>query len=210
MKQDDDEILLKISGFSVTAVTVAAQLSAVLSEARNISLEAMNARALVARAGDNVRTFRPITDYMIELASDTIRLVQEINHEALKLSRVALKRLDVAEAKRRFQHAQRLAQGASYLADMRPLVHQARQDELQQQRQLKHHLRQLTELLDEIELRMLAAHVVAATSRQEAATVEYTYKVGLEDIVNKLETAAERIRSIAHKSRSLLRNNQYQ
>lgn len=50
--------------FYIAAVTVAARLNEILQDARNISMEAMNAKVLVARGGHDMQTFKPIADHM--------------------------------------------------------------------------------------------------------------------------------------------------
>lgn len=190
--------------FFINAATVAAELSEVLTEAKNISLEAMNAKALVARAGDNVRTFKPITDFMVELANDTIWLVKEINREALVLSRTSLNELHSSDANARFATAQQKASAAPHVGTLDPIAKEAYNEHHQQSVQLRRHMRKLFELLDEIESRMLAANVVTATSRLEAATATDSYQASLEGIVIKLEKAANRIKHIATKCRHSL------
>ncbi|OPX54805.1 hypothetical protein SAMN02745127_02398 [Oceanospirillum multiglobuliferum] len=190
--------------FFINAATVAAELSVVLTEAKNISLEAMNAKALVARAGDNVRTFKPITDFMVELANDTIWLVKEINREALVLSRTSLAELHSSDAHNRFKRAQQKASLAPYGDTIDTIAAEASNTHHQQAMQLRRHMRKLFELLDEIESRMLAANVVTATSRLEAATAADSYQASLEGIVIKLEKAANRIKHIASKCRRSL------
>ena len=190
--------------FFINAATVAAELSEVLTEAKNISLEAMNAKALVARAGDNVRTFKPITDFMVELANDTIWLVKEINREALVLSRTSLNELHSSDANLKFARAQQKAASAIHVETLDPIAKEAYNQHHHQSVQLRRHMRKLFELLDEIESRMLAANVVTATSRLEAATAADSYQASLEGIVIKLEKGANRIKRIANMCRHSL------
>ncbi len=190
--------------FFITAVDVSARLGAVLKEAKNISLEAMNAKALVARAGENVRTFKPITDYMVELASDTINLVEEINQEALTISKSSLRAIRGKEAVERFNMAAIKAEDALY----RESFHSAKKATENEfnifQQDLQKNTRRLTELLEEIESRMLAANVVTSTSRLEAATVSTQYRANFEAIVGKFEIAAKNIRSIVMECRKVM------
>ena len=73
--------------FYVAAVTIAATLDKVIPVAENISLGAMNTMALTARAEQSARGFRPITDFMQELANDVRRLTGDVNRVALEVSR---------------------------------------------------------------------------------------------------------------------------
>lgn len=190
--------------FFITAVSVSARLGAVLQEAKNISLEAMNAKALVARAGENVRTFKPITDYMVELASDTIYLVQEINKEALKISRMSLTASRGVAAYERFTLAKDRAGKARYADSFDDAMNVAKNELNVFQTELQKHVRRLFELLEEIESRMLAANVVTSTSRLEAATVSNVYRANFEAIVGKFEIAAKNIRNTVMECRNIL------
>ncbi|WP_419796608.1 MAG: hypothetical protein ACNI26_09380 [Terasakiella sp.] len=190
--------------FFITAVAVAAKLSLVLKEAKNISLEAMNAKALVARAGENVRTFKPITDYMVELANDTIHLVEDINREALMISRSSLTALRGKDAVYHFNRAKEKSKDALYRESYDEAVKLAERDLKEFQEKLHKNTRRLHTLLEEIETRMLAANVVTSTSRLEAATVSTVYRANFEAIVAKFEYAAKNIRTIVKDCRKVL------
>jgi hypothetical protein len=204
--QKNDE--LRTDAF-VTAVYVSVKLGKVLVEAKNISLEAMNAKALVARAGENVRTFKPITDYMVELSNDTIHLVDKINTESEQISKSTLTTMRSIYAVAQFIKAKAKSENALYGDSFdKPMIRA--QKELQQfQKDLERHLRRLHELLEEIEMRMLAANVVTSTSRLEAATVSDLYQANFEAIVTKFELAAKNIRSIVIECRKILKLNRY-
>lgn len=190
--------------FFITAVAVSARLGFVLKEAKNISLEAMNAKALVARAGENVRTFKPITDYMVELANDTIRLVDDVNRQALGISKASLIALRGNEAVNHFNGAKQKAGNAIYRDSFEPALRSAEKDLHAYQQNLLRNVRRLNELLEEIESRMLAANVVTSTSRLEAATVSKLYRANFEAIVAKFEQAAKNIRVIVRECRKVL------
>lgn len=190
--------------FFITAVAVSAKLSAVLKEAKNISLEAMNAKALVARAGENVRTFKPITDYMVELANDTINLVEDINRESLLISKSSLRAMRGREAVDYFSSAKIKAGLALYRDSFEGSRLSAEKDLSLFQQELIRNTRRLNELLEEIESRMLAANVVTSTSRLEAATVSSQYQANFEAIVGKFELAAKNIRATVMECRKML------
>ncbi len=190
--------------FYITAVAVSARLASVLKEAKNISLEAMNAKALVARAGENVRTFKPITDFMVELSNDTIHLVEDINKEALMISKSSLIALRGDEALNHFTVARNRAQKALYRDSFESALKESEQDLATFKQNLLRNMRRLNELLEEIETRMLAANVVTSTSRLEAATVSTLYRSNFEAIVEKFENAAKNIRTTVRECRKVL------
>jgi hypothetical protein len=61
----------------VAVASIAAELSAVMHVAKEISLAAANAKAIAFRAGEKAKGFQPITDFINELAKETIELVNE-------------------------------------------------------------------------------------------------------------------------------------
>jgi len=195
--------------FFIRAVGVSARLSAVLKEAKNISLEAMNAKALVARAGESVRTFKPITDYMVELSYDTIKLVEEINTEALNISKSSLTAMRGSYAVSQYKKAKENSKEALYGDSFDKPMFNAQKDLDEFQKNLSRHTQRLHELLQEIETRMLAANVVTSTSRLEAATVSSVYQANFEAIVGKFEVAAKNIRATVMECRKILKLRRY-
>lgn len=194
------------TNFYITAVEMSARLHAVLFDAKNISLEAMNAKALVARGGENVRTFKPITDYMVELANDTIELVHAITSEAKLMSKSSLVSMRASEAEMHFAKAKERAIGAPYEDSFRDVHQRAQTDLVNFHKELGVKTRLLNEMLKEIETRMLAANVVTSTSRLEAASVSEQYQTNFASIVQKFDKAAKNIRTTVMECRKILNN----
>ncbi|MGZ8224201.1 MAG: chemotaxis protein, partial [Methylobacter sp.] len=71
----------------IAVASITSELSAVMVVAKEISLAAANAKAIAFRAGDKAKGFQPITDFINELAKETIELVTNINIYALVLYR---------------------------------------------------------------------------------------------------------------------------
>nr|WP_239649681.1 hypothetical protein [Methylocucumis oryzae] len=74
----------------VAVASITSELSAVMVVAKEISLAAANAKAIAFRAGDKAKGFQPITDFINELAKETIELVTAINIYALSLYRLTV------------------------------------------------------------------------------------------------------------------------
>ncbi len=102
----------------VAVASIAAELSAVMEVAKEISLAAANAKAIAFRAGEKAKGFQPITDFINELAKDTIQLVNNINEHALKLYRLTVKQHRMTEACRRFEMVAAAAESAAYAASL--------------------------------------------------------------------------------------------
>jgi len=70
----------------IAVASITSELSAVVVIAKEISLAAANAKAIAFRAGDKAKGYQPITDFINELAKETINRVATINELAILLS----------------------------------------------------------------------------------------------------------------------------
>jgi len=180
---------LEKTKFHILAVTVAADLAGVKAQGEAISLEAMNAKVLVARAGTMGLGFRPITDFMVRLAENTIRLVQEIESEALAAAHQAVERLRTANAVKLATQAGRLSQKARarWAGDLDAFIEKVNMRDQQTVSELLGHVQQLTKLLDEIAAQMLAAEAVSSSIRIESAALDARYSKAFQSVANNLQ-----------------------
>ncbi len=193
--------------FYVAAVTIAATLDKVIPVAENISLGAMNTMALTARAEQSARGFRPITDFMQELANDVRRLTGDVNRVALEVSRTSLSEVRAAQSRDKVAEGQKRAGKAEYAASVRqPLAGLEREVQSLRDR-LREYLYTLTSLLDEIDQRILAAISFATVARTEAASLG-TSGGQFDAMAVDLNNSAEQVRSMVASCRTLLRAHQ--
>lgn len=181
--------------FYVLAVTLAARLNEILLEARKISLEAMNAKALVARGGLEMRTFKPITDYMSLLAKETIAVVSDINEAALHLAHQSLQEMRLRDVMRQISVRLPDIEQAPFGQSVLPSLDALETDVRNQQGALAEKIDHLADLLGSIDQKMRAARVVSATARIEAAVCGGSCEKHFLDVAANLETAARLIRT---------------
>lgn len=177
----------------VISARVAGRLHGVLAAANDITLSASNAKGIAARGGDKTMGFRPITDFVNEMANDTIALVSRINHVALDISITSVNKLRTEDARRRFslvadsnetdRSGERLA---AILADLDRRI-------LEFTRHQRERISQLSELFGEIEQRTRAAKIIATSSRSEASRAG-EFQPYLESIADNVEQASDTIR----------------
>jgi len=181
-------INLDKSKFHLLAVNVAAELSAVKVHGEAISLEAMNAKVLVARAGSMAMGFRPLTDFMVKLAEDIVHLVSEIESEALSVAHQAVTRLRTSNAVKLAEKSMALsdAQEAKYRSDLPHFVETVRNRDAATVDRLLNHAYTLTKLLDEIVEQMLAASAVSSSIRIEAAAIDERYSASFNKVSTNL------------------------
>jgi hypothetical protein len=201
------KIDLERTQFHLMAVTVAAELANVKEQGEAISLEAMNAKVLVARAGNMALGFKPLTDFMVELADSTISLVREIEKEALAVSHQAVQRLRTSNAVRQARRALSISErsGANTGGPLKAFVKVVEnQDDLAVDALLEHAFH-LTKLLDDIAEKMLGAGAVASSIRIEAAAVDVRFSQSFSSVSDNLQRCSEAVLSIVKLNQNVLK-----
>lgn len=187
----------------VAVASIAAELSAVMEVAKEISLAAANAKAIAFRAGEKAKGFQPITDFINELAKDTIELVNNINEYAFQLYSLTVSEQRMSEACRRFEQVAILADGATYSGSLAVPLQDARQRALVCRRQFTVHVSELLTKLADVMHPARAARVIAANSRIEASQAG-EYLQSLQAVAESVDNAAQIINDKVHKCRSAL------
>lgn len=187
----------------VAVASIAAELSAVMEVAKEISLAAANAKAIAFRAGEKAKGFQPITDFINELAKETIELVNDINEHALKLYRLTVKEHRMSEACLRFEKVAATAANAPYADSLKHSLQQAKQRRADCRRQFGSHVSELLAQLADVMHPARAARVIAANSRIEASQAG-EYLQSLQAVAESVDHAAQIIHDKVHKCRSAL------
>lgn len=187
----------------VAVASIAAELSAVMEVAKEISLAAANAKAIAFRAGEKAKGFQPITDFINELAKDTIELVNDINEHALQLYRLTVKEHRMSETCKRFEKVAASSSGAMYAESLNLSLQQARQRRHDARRQFGRHVTELLAQLADVMHPARAARVIAANSRIEASQAG-EYLQSLQAVAESVDHAAQIIHDKVHKCRSAL------
>lgn len=187
----------------VAVASIAAELSAVMEVAKEISLAAANAKAIAFRAGEKAKGFQPITDFINELAKETIQLVNNINEHALQLYRLTVKEHRMSEACSRFEKVAASSANALYASSLNQSLQQARQRREDCRRQFGRHVSELLDQLADVMHPARAARVIAANSRIEASQAG-EYLQSLQAVAESVDHAAQIIHDKVHKCRSAL------
>lgn len=187
----------------VAVASIAAELSAVMEVAKEISLAAANAKAIAFRAGEKAKGFQPITDFINELAKETIELVNNINEHALKLYRLTVKEHRMSAACNRFEKVAVMSADAVYAASLNDSLQLVRQRRSDYRRQFGRHVSELLDQLADVMHPARAARVIAANSRIEASQAG-EYLQSLQAVAESVDHAAQIIHDKVHKCRSAL------
>lgn len=187
----------------VAVASIAAELSAVMSVAKELSLAAANAKAIAFRAGEKAKGFQPITDFINELAKDTIELVEIINEQALQLYQLTVKEHRISEACERLEQVVTDCTSEAYVDSLTQSLLQVRQRQADCQCQFPALVSELFARLGDIMYPARAARVIAANSRIEASQAG-EYLQSLQAVAESVDNAAQIIHNKVQKCRSAL------
>ena len=106
----------------IIAASVTAELSKVKKIAKEMSIAVMNAKAISHRAGEAAVGFRPITDFIDEMAQDVMQLVIKISKEAFHLSQMAVEHAHIIHTNEQYSRVLKNAKNTPYIDSLRPAV----------------------------------------------------------------------------------------
>ncbi len=187
----------------VAVASIAAELSDVMDVAKEISLAAANAKAIAFRAGEKAKGFQPITDFINELAKETIGLVDAINEQAIQLYQLAVNEYKMTAASNTFDQVNRLAMNAAYASSLDSPLERVGQNKLECRKQFQNHVEHLLEQLGDVMHPARAARVIAANSRIEASQAG-EYLQSLQAVAESVDNAASVIHGNVQRCRSAL------
>lgn len=190
--------------FYIKALKIVALLKSVLEQANEISLQAMNAKSVVSRAGENARAIQPITDHINEFAKDIIDLVTQISSKSLEISRDSLTEFMEEMTVSYFEKAQLIGTESQYLSSLDPVVMEARIRLERIQLKTQDHINMLSNMLDDIGSSLLAATSLTSKFRLEIGVSETDYEANFNSLVQRLEDAADQIRHKIRESKQIL------
>ena len=189
----------------ITAATVTAELSKVKKIAKEMSIAVMNAKAISHRAGEAALGFRPITDFIDEMAQDVMQLVIKISKEAFHLSQMAVERTHLINTKKQYSRVLNNSNEADHVDSLKPAIKKINLQYLNYQETLQKNVVRLTLLLEDIQNSTKGSQVISTTSRVEASRAR-GFSASLEVVAGNLEQATEKIRSHVKSSRNKLDN----
>ena len=199
MSSDNPENIL------IIAASITAELSKVKKIAKEMSIAVMNAKAISHRAGEAALGFRPITDFIDEMAQDVMQLVIKISKEAFHLSQMAVERAHVINTEKQYKRVLNSAKDAAHVDSLIPAVDRIHLEYLSYQETFEKNISVLILLLDEIQNSTKGSQVLSTTSRVEASSAG-AFRASLEVVAGNLEEATDKIRNLVRNSRNNLHN----
>ena len=177
----------------VALASIAAELHSVMTVAWSVSLAAKNAKVISAQSGDKGLGFQPITDFIDEVSEVAMQGVNDINDEALRLTKVAVNEQRCIDAFERFESVKRKNQDAQFIASMNPALEQVEKNMIDSKIVFKKGLNQLTTFLESMDECMLSARAIASVSRIVTSNAQ-EYRDKLKVVADDLDKAASYIK----------------
>lgn len=180
----------KAQFIAVAAIT--SELSAVVTIAKEIALAAANAKAIAFRAGDKARGFQPITDYISDLAKETIERVATIDTLAVKLFQDTVKEHQKIIIHHKLNEALKMADAASahYAGSLHKHMSSNKTLMVECQRQFRREVGLLLYQLEAVMNHAQTARVIATYSRIEASQAG--------EFLQSLQSVAQNVDNAAH------------
>jgi hypothetical protein len=176
----------------IAVASITSELSAVVVIAKEISLAAANAKAIAFRAGDKAKGFQPITDFINDLAKETIGRVATINELAIILCQVTVNGYRKTEAFNKFEQAIRMSGAGVHTDSMRKPLDEAKSVMQDCQRQFKRDVALLLGQLEAVMQHARTARIIATYSRIEASQAG-EYLQSLQTVAASVDNAAHSI-----------------
>jgi hypothetical protein len=176
----------------VAVASITTELGDVVDIAKEISLAAANAKAIAFRAGDKAKGFLPITDFINELAKETMGRVAVINKLAITLFLMTVHDYRKTTAYEKIEEVIKLSGGAVYAHSMRR-PHDTMQDKvLACRRQFRHEIARLLSQLEDVMNNARTARIIATYSRIEASQAG-EYLQSLQMVAENVDHAGQTI-----------------
>ncbi len=179
--------------YFVIAAVVAAELNKAMVIARQILLTASNARALALRAGQGAAGFRPITDFIDELAGSTVTTSKTINQKAQKLSQIAAESARATAALDYFKAVYKKAPDAAYLNSLNPSYEATANRQLQLEQAFNMEAKALNEELQHLNKALRTAQIISTMSSVEASQAGAAFEAPLNNVATNVAESAEAI-----------------
>jgi len=176
----------------VISALLAGRLYRMLEVTKVMNISSSNAKCISIRGGDKTAGFKPITDFISDMARDTISISLKINAVALQFSITAVNEQRASIALASFNNvinkleSHTKAKSLSTVTDS--LNVKISELKTNQSKDCKH----LASLFDDISQRIRAAKVIVTNSRTEASRAG-EYQTNLFAIANDLEYCSDSI-----------------
>lgn len=176
----------------VISALLAGRLYRMLEITKVMSISSSNAKCISIRGGDKTAGFKPITDFISDMAHDTISISSKINTVALQFSNTAVKEQRANIALIKFSNVIDRLENKTRANSLIGLTDTLKQTIAEFKKNQYRDCKYLASLFDDISQRIRAARVIVTNSRTEASRAG-EYQTNLFAIANDLQECSDRI-----------------
>ena len=177
----------------MVAANIAAHLEKAIKVAKEISLASNNAGVLAARAGSDAAGFGALAEFLDQLARKTIQASNDINKQAMKISKLTTNAERTHSAQEKYEVAFDKGKEANHIKSLDANfadINQQAKDESETIEQLS---RQLSRGLEVLKQELDVGKVLASMSLVEATQANSEYSSQLTDNAKNISSAISRI-----------------
>lgn len=178
----------------IAVAGIAAELHSVMNVAWGVSLAAKNAKVISAQAGDQALGFQPITNFIDEIAQQSIDGVNTINNVALHLLRLTVTEHRAYDAYTRFNKILGNRDEIAHIDTLKMSIDDVSKRLQQTRLEFRACINKLSTSLDSMRECMLSAHAIASVSRIVTSNIP-GYRDSLLVLADNLDNAATYIKS---------------
>lgn len=183
---------IKLQPPFVISALLAGRLYRMLEITKVMYISSSNAKCISIRGGDKTAGFKPITEFISDMARDTISISSKINAVALQFSITAVseKRINIALAN--YNRVIEKLESNSKARDISMLIEKLHLKISELKKDQANYCKSLSILFDDISQGIRAAKVIVTNSRTEASRAD-EYQANLFSIANDLEGCSDDI-----------------
>lgn len=191
------------NNYFVIAALIAAKLDQANKVAKQLLITASNARAVALRAGESAAGFKPLTDFIDQLAKVTIGSSKSINAIASSLNKVSSEKVRVDTALKYFAKAVSISAEYQYVDSLSPAFAKIQANEKLLNKNYKVEINALNEALEALNNELRTAVILATLSRVEASQANIQFQDSLNNVANNVESLADQIKTEIQSARTL-------
>jgi len=189
----------------VISALLAGRLYRMLEITKVMSISSSNAKCISIRGGDKTAGFKPITDFISEMAHDTISISSKINNIALQFSTTAVQEQRASVALMKFSRVVDQLENKAKAKALTVIINELKSNISSFKQDQYKDCKCLVSLFDDISQRIRAARVIVTNSRTEASRAG-EYQTNLFAIANDLQNCSELISDEIKICKSYLKN----
>lgn len=161
--------------------------------AKEISLASNNAGVLAVRAGDDAAGFGALAEFLDQLARKTIQASNEINQQAMALSKLTSNTVRTQTTVEKYDIAINKSKQYPYAKSLEPTYLAIKKEESDKDKDISERIKKLSRRLEDLKQELDVGKVLASMSLVEASQAGKEFTGPLTDNAKNISSAIERI-----------------